>query len=223
MRNQTSKEVKEFEEKLLEVRRVTKVTTWWRRLSFRATVLIWNRNWKIWLWIWKGADVTIAIKKAVHDAYKRIHIVKITNDGSVLYPVTRTFKACMVKIIPAAPGTWLKAWSSVRLVLELAWFKNILSKIVWSSNKLNNALATIEALANFKLKSTHLHKVWDTTKNATPDSESEDTVENKKTKESQLKPKLVAAKKEKIATKSVEKKSNDWAQKKEVKTKKDIK
>ncbi len=152
-------QVKEFDEKLLEIRRVTKVTTWGRRLSFRAVMLIWNWDWKIGLGIWKWSDVTIAIKKAVHDAYKNISEVSITNEWSILYPVVIKKKSSVVKLIPAAPWTWLKAWSSVRLVLELAWFKNMLSKIVGSNNKLNNAIATIEALLSIKLKDSHKARV----------------------------------------------------------------
>lgn len=145
----------DFEEKLLEVRRVTKVTTWWRRLSFRATVLVGNKKWKVGIGVGKGTDVSIAVKKATHDAYKHVQEVFITKDWSVLYSAVNKTKACIVKILPAAPGTGIKAWSSVRLVLEFAWFKNILSKIIWSNNKLNNATATIGALLSYKLKETH--------------------------------------------------------------------
>ena len=153
---------KEFEEKLLKIRRVTKVTTWWRRLSFRATILIGNKFWKIWIGVWKWSDVSIAIKKAIHEAYKHIKELKITTWGSILYPITVKNKASVIKIIPAAEWTWLKAWSSVRLVLELAWYKNILSKIIGSNNKLNNALTTIKALESFKLKASHTKNIMDT-------------------------------------------------------------
>lgn len=153
-KNQTS-ERKEYEEKLLEVRRVTKVTTGGRRLSFRATVLIGNRKWKIGVGTGKGVDVSIAVKKAVHDAYKHIQQLQISKTGSILYPIMLKNKACLIKLLPAAAGTGLKAWSSVRLVLELAGYTNMLSKIVGSNNKLNNALTTIEALMHCKLKESH--------------------------------------------------------------------
>ena len=148
-------ETKEFEEKLLEVRKVTKVTTWWRRLAFRATILIWNRNWKIWVWVAKWPDVTVAIKKAVHDAYKKIAKVPVTKEWSIIYPITNKYKSSVIKFLPAASGTWIKAWSSVRTVLELAWYQNILLKIVWSNNKLNNALWTIDAMKSFVIKDSH--------------------------------------------------------------------
>lgn len=141
---------KKYDELLLEVRRVTRVTTWWRRLSFRAIVLVWDRKWKIWLWISKSQDVTWALKKAIHDAYKNIVEVPLIWADTVPYPITYKYKAAIIKLLPAAAGTWLKAWSSVRMVLELAWYLNILSKIIWTNNKLNNAIATIKALTNYK-------------------------------------------------------------------------
>lgn len=143
---------KEFDELLLEVRRVTRVTTWWRRMSFRATVLVGNRKWKIWIWVAKGADVSIAVSKASREAYKNIYVVPLTKDNTVPYMTQTKYKACIVKLLPAKAGTGLKAWSSVRAILELAWYENILSKIIWSNNKLNNSLATIKALSSYKHK-----------------------------------------------------------------------
>lgn len=149
---------KKYDELLLEVRRVTRVTTWWRRLSFRAIVLVWDRKWKIWLWISKSQDVTWALKKAIHDAYKNIVEVPLIWADTVPYPITYKYKSAIIKLLPAAAGTWLKAWSSVRMVLELAWYLNILSKIIWTNNKLNNAIATIKALTNYKELTKHVKK-----------------------------------------------------------------
>ena len=162
---------KEFEELLLEVRKVTRVTTWGRRMSFRATVLVWNKKGKIWLGLSKWVDVTSAVKKATNEAYKNMFFVPITKTKTVPYPMTNKYKSCIVKVIPATPGTWLKAGSSVRSVLELAWYENILSKIVWSNNKLNNAIATINALNACK------HADYFTTfdKNAKPEVEAVET------------------------------------------------
>lgn len=171
---------KEFDELLLEVRKVTRVTTWGRRMSFRATVLVWNKKGKIWLGLSKWVDVTSAVKKATNEAYKNMFFVPITKTKTIPYPMTNKYKSCLVKLIPATPGTWLKAGSSVRSVLELAWYENILSKIVWSNNKLNNAIATINALNACK------HADYFTTfdKNAKPevevvDAEKETKVEKK--------------------------------------------
>lgn len=141
---------KEFEEKMLEVRRVTRVTTGGRQLSFRATMLIGNKKGKVGLGIAKGNDVQSAVSKATHDAYKNIVDVTITAEGTVPYPSNKKFRAANIKLVPAKPGTGLKAWSSVRSVLELAGFTNILSKIVGTNNILNNALLTIEMVSSFK-------------------------------------------------------------------------
>ena len=141
---------KEFEELLLEVRRVTRVTTGGRRLSFRATILVGNKKGKIWLGISKGNDVASAVQKASHEAYKNLFEVPLTKNDTVPYPIALKYKACVVKLLPASEGTGLKAGSSIRSVLELAGYSNILSKMVGSNNKLNNALATIRALSAYK-------------------------------------------------------------------------
>lgn len=141
---------KEFDELLLEVRRVTRVTTWGRKMSFRATVLVGNKKWKIGIGVSKWPDVSSAVSKASREAYKNMFVVSITGNQTVPYSVVTKYKACVIKLLPATAGTGLKAWSSVRSVLELAWFENVLSKIMWSNNKLNNALATIKALSSYK-------------------------------------------------------------------------
>lgn len=141
---------KEFDELLLEVRRVTRVTTGGRKMSFRATILVGNKKWKIGIGVSKWPDVSAAVQKASREAYKTMFIVPITGNQTVPYPTVTKYKACVIKLIPATAGTGLKAWSSVRAALELAWFENVLSKIMWSNNKLNNALATIKALSSYK-------------------------------------------------------------------------
>lgn len=146
------KKKKEYDETMLEVRRVTRVTSGWRQLAFRALMLIGNRKGKIGLGIAKGNDVTIAIAKATHDAKKNLVDVPMNDAKSVPYPMTIKFKAAILKLIPAKPGTGLKAGSSIRSVLELAGYANILSKMIGTNNTLNNALATIKALGSYKLK-----------------------------------------------------------------------
>ena len=149
-RNHREKPKKEFDELLLEVRRVTRVTTGGRRMSFRATILVWNRKGKIWLGSAKWNDVAGAVSKATNEAYKALFQVPVTKGDTVPYALTYKYKTCKVRLLPASDGTWLKAWSSIRSVLELAGYSNILSKMIGSNNKLNNALATILALASYK-------------------------------------------------------------------------
>ena len=149
-RNHREKPKKEFDELLLEVRRVTRVTTGGRRMSFRATILVWNRKGKIWLGSAKGNDVAGAVSKATNEAYKALFQVPVTKGDTVPYAITYKYKTSKVRLLPASEGTWLKAGSSIRSVLELAGYSNILSKMIGSNNKLNNALATILALASYK-------------------------------------------------------------------------
>ncbi len=176
MRDRKPKQEKKYEELLLEVRRVTRVTTGGRRLSFRATIIVWNKKGKIWLWIAKSWDVAWAVSKATHDAYKNMFLVPIVWSNTVPYTVTNKYKSAIVKLIPAGAWTWLKAWSAVRSVLNLAGYNNILSKIIWTNNKLNNALATIYALSMFKAE----RPVQD----ETDDEVTEPVVEEKKTRTS---------------------------------------
>lgn len=142
---------KEFEELLLEVRRVTRVNTWGRQLSFRATILVGNRNGKIGLGVSKGADVQIAVRKATNEAFKNMKLVPITEGGTVPYEMTFKYKAAIIKMLPASSGTGLKAGASLRSVMELAGYTNILSKTMGTNNKLNNALAAIMALCSYKV------------------------------------------------------------------------
>lgn len=168
-----------FEESLLEVRKVTKVTTWWRRMRFRATVLVGDKGGNIGLWVGKWTDVSIAVSKATNNAYKNIMQVAVTKSGSVPYQVTRKYKSCMVTLRPAGSGTWLKAWSSVRTVLELAGYSNILSKIMGSNNPLNNALVVIGALTSFKVNPEHLQETKKIVKE-TVESSSDNKRDNKR-------------------------------------------
>ncbi len=149
-RNHREKPKKEFDELLLEVRRVTRVTTGGRRMSFRATILVGNRKGKIWLGSAKWNDVAGAVSKATNEAYKALFEVPVTKGDTVPYELTYKYKSSKVRLLPASEGTWLKAGSSIRSVLELAGYSNILSKMIGSNNKLNNALATILALASYK-------------------------------------------------------------------------
>lgn len=179
----TSKPKKEFEELLLEVRRVTRVNTWGRQLSFRAIILVGNKNGKIGLGVSKGWDVQIAVRKATNEAYKNMKVIPITEWGTIPYETTFKYKAAIIKMLPASTGTGLKAGSALRSVLELAGYTNILSKIMGTNNKLNNALATIMALSTFKvdrskLGTINLQEVMDIRKKDQAQAEAERAAKN---------------------------------------------
>lgn len=140
-------------------------------------MIVGDRKGKIGLGVAKGNDVTSAIRKAAHDAKKKIINVPIVGDATVPYLTKHKYKSAIIKLIPAASGTGLKAWSSVRMILELAGYNNILSKIMWTNNKLNNALATIDALKSYKhtkQEPTYKKNAWKDNNGSTSDKDAAD-------------------------------------------------
>ncbi|MFH1837975.1 MAG: 30S ribosomal protein S5 [Candidatus Kuenenbacteria bacterium] len=141
------KEEKEFEQKIVDLARVTRVTKGGKQLNFRACVAIGDLKGRCGIGLAKGIDVAIAVEKAVAVAKKKIITVPITEEESIPYEIKEKFGAARILLRPAKKGTGLKAGSAVRIVLELVGIKNITSKILGSNNKINNAKATINALS----------------------------------------------------------------------------
>lgn len=139
------KEKKEFEEDVLQLDRVTRVVKGGRRLSFRATVIIGNRKGKVGIGLGKSVEVATAIKKAATQAKKNLISVAMVHE-TIPHKIIVKFKANRLIMIPASPGTGIKAGSATRKILELAGVKNVLSKRMGSSNRINLAKATIKAL-----------------------------------------------------------------------------
>jgi len=150
-RKRLMKEKKEFEEEVLQVDRVTRVVKGGRRLSFRATVIIGNRKGKVAIGLGKANEVTVAIQKGVSQAKKNIVHVPIIKD-TIPHNIKVKFKATRLLMIPAAPGTGIKAGSSTRKILELAGVKNILSKRMGSGNRINLAKATMKGLDMLRVR-----------------------------------------------------------------------
>jgi len=148
-KKRSNKPRSEFKEELLAIDRVTRVTSWGRQLRFRATVVIGNWKGKVWIWTWKSWEVVDGIAKAISDAKKNIIEVPIIK-GSVPYNVQEKYKAASVMLHHANEWTWIIAWSSIRKVLALAGYKNVLAKRYGSTNLINNAKAMIKALTSFK-------------------------------------------------------------------------
>jgi len=144
-----SKPKKEFKEELLAIDRVTRVTSGWRQLRFRAVMVIWDGKGRVALWTWKSWEVVDAIAKSITDAKKKLVNVKIEN-WTVPYDIEVKYKSAKVMVHPASKWTWIIAWWAMRKVLIAAWYKDVLAKRYGSSNLINNARATIEALTSFK-------------------------------------------------------------------------
>ena len=146
------KEKSEFDSKLLDIARVTRVVAGGKRFSFRATVAVGNRKGRVGVGIGKGLDVAQSMDKAAADGKKNLVNVPIKN-GTIPHEVTTKFAAARVLLKPAAEGRGLVAGGAIRIICEMAGIQNITAKILSrSTNKLNNAKATIEALKKLKSK-----------------------------------------------------------------------
>ena len=141
---------KQYNETVISVNRVTKVTKGGRRLRFAATVAVGDGKGKVGLGTGKANEVQDAIKKAVQDATNRIIKIDLVEDRTVSHDAIGEAGAAKVLIKPAKAGTGIIAGGSVRMVLELAGVKDIISKSLGSNTKLNTARATMEALKSQK-------------------------------------------------------------------------
>src|SRR5258708_5244282 len=131
---------REFDQKVVEIKRVTRVVAGGKRMRFRALVVIGDRKGKVGMGLRKGVDVAEAVNKAVNAAKKNMIVVPIINE-TIPQQLKIKYKSSRLILIPARAGTGIIAGGALRSVLELSGVKNILSKILGSSNKVNNVKA----------------------------------------------------------------------------------
>ncbi len=140
----------EFDQKIIEIRRVARVVAGGRRFSFSVAVAIGNKKGKVGVGIGKAGDTQLAIEKAARDARRHLFEVPMNKHQHIPHDVQVKLGASQVMIMPA-PGRGLVAGSSVRTMLELAGVKDVTAKILSrSKNRLNNARATVAALRKLK-------------------------------------------------------------------------
>ncbi len=140
----------EYDQKIISIRRVTRVMGGGRRFSFSVAMVIGDKKGKVGVGIGKAGDTQLAIEKAVRDAKKNMIVIPMNKESRIPHDVHVKYASSEVMMMPA-PGRGLVAGSSVRIVLEMGGVKDITAKIFSrSKNKLNNARAAVEALKQLK-------------------------------------------------------------------------
>jgi small subunit ribosomal protein S5 len=173
-RQDAPKEEKQFDERVVHIDRVARVVKGGRRFRFRALVVLGDHKGKVGIGIAKGADVTTAVTKAVDVGKKNITTIHLYK-GTLPHEAEAKVSGARILVKPASAGTGLIAGGVVRTVLEVAGVNNALSKSLGSTNKINTAYATLEAL-----KSIQPASKWHTRTNSKAESKPEST-EKKKT------------------------------------------
>jgi small subunit ribosomal protein S5 len=142
---------KEFDQKLVDLARVTRVTKGGKRMNFRATIVLGDKKGNVGFGIGKAGDVSVAITKATKDAKKRMMRVPMKNET---IPHVVAAKVCSGKVLlkPAVKGKGIKAGGVMRVVLSLAGVPNVTGKILGSNNKINTLYATFKALKMLRTK-----------------------------------------------------------------------
>lgn len=143
------REKKEFDQKILDLSRVTRVTAGGKRMSFRAALVIGDRKGRVGFGVAKGADVQMAIEKSYRQAKKRLIRIPLSKD-TIPHPTWSKFGSAVIMIKPAPRGTGLKCGGAVRVVFEMAGVPNAVSKIVNSTNKINIAKAALKAIQQLR-------------------------------------------------------------------------
>ncbi len=144
-KNGEHREARQYDQRVVELSRVTRVTEGGKRMSFRACVVVGNSHGTVGYAVAKGADVQNAIAKAVRKAEKSVIKVPIIRH-TIPHEIATKFKAAYIFLKPAPPGSGIIAGGAARTVLELAGIPNVSGKCLGSGNKLNNVHATFDAL-----------------------------------------------------------------------------
>lgn len=144
-RNDAPQEPKEFEEVVINIDRVARVVKGGRRFRFKALVVVGNRKNKVGVGVAKGQDVQTAVSKATDKAKKNLVTIPVVNE-TIPHDAEVKLAGARVLIKPAAPGTGIIAGGVVRQVIGVTGIRNMLSKSLGSTNKVNIAYATVEAL-----------------------------------------------------------------------------
>ena len=140
----------ELEDKVVNIKRVSKTVKGGRKMRFAALVVVGDKNGHVGAGLGKAAEVPEAIRKAKEDAIKKMITLPLDENGSVPHDFVGKFGSASVLLKKSPEGTGIIAGGPARMVLELAGFKNIRTKSLGSNNKQNVVLATISGLSQLK-------------------------------------------------------------------------
>ena len=141
----------EFKERVLDMRRVTRVVAGGKRFRFRCTIVLGDERGRVGIGVAKGLDVQQAIAKAKAEAKKNMIAVSLVDGRTIAHEVTAKYSAANVLLKPGSMGHGLRAGGAVRFVLAFAGVKDATAKCLGRTpNKLTNAMATVEALKKLK-------------------------------------------------------------------------
>ena len=140
----------ELEDKVVNIKRVSKTVKGGRKMRFAALVVVGDKNGHVGAGLGKAAEVPEAIRKAKEDAIKKMITLPLDENGSVPHDFIGKFGSASVLLKKSPEGTGIIAGGPARMVLELAGFKNIRTKSLGSNNKQNVVLATIDGLRQMK-------------------------------------------------------------------------
>ena len=146
MFNQFRQENKEFQEKVVKIKRVSKKITGGNYVTFSALVVVGNRKGKVGIGLGRSLEVPPAIQKAI--SYARKHMIEVPRKGkTITHQIKLKYKAAYILLKPAPEGTGLKVGSVTRVLLDLAGIENASGKIIKSRNQVVNTYAIMKALS----------------------------------------------------------------------------
>jgi small subunit ribosomal protein S5 len=145
MNNYYQPEIKEFEETVVQINRISKKTKGGNQIRFSALVVVGDRKGKVGVGLSKAGDVRNAIRKAIAAAKRKLIVVPLKGT-TVPYSIREKFSAAKILIRPAPPGSGIIAGGPIRVVMEAAGVRDVSGKILGTKNKISNVYATLKAL-----------------------------------------------------------------------------
>jgi len=180
-RDQAPTEPKQFEELVINIDRVSRVVKGGRRFRFKALVVVGDRKNRVGVGVAKGADVQMAVQKATDIAKKNFITIPIVNE-TIPHENEVKYSGARVLLKPAAPGTGIIAGGVVRSIIGVTGIRNLLSKSLNSTNKVNIAYATVEALRGLVAKEEWLNAPKTTKKPAAKKAVAKEVVAEEESK-----------------------------------------